>query len=922
MVQIGKESQSSTRGRAQGLIVALVAALIVVVPPAPLAANANIIHNDISCDLTGNGTENDPYLIGTPDDLYETTDCVVDASTVFRLTNNIDLTGATNSPIGFSQSLDVGVSSSAKIFSGVLDGAGYSIQNISISSNADIPFNATTSGYVGGFFGDVPGELLGGVGLFWYLGDVDIRNLAVSGQVRYTGAGFTNQYSGMSVAVGLLSGYGELVSLSNVTANASVLTYEGIAGGLVGATFGGSFENVSMSGDVEAIGYVSQYPDVAGGFAGYSVFSSVQDSTNYANVSSSYQSGGFLGFVFQSSISGSSNYGAVTGYSDTGGLAGGFLFAEFDGGSYVAVVNSSNFGLVTGRDARVGGLLGNIGNASIQGSHNYGEVNGAQGAIGGLAGRVQDTISISSSSNNAAVFAGYDMSGGLVGSVGIFADIEDSTNSATVSGIADVGGLLGEVGNANIQNSHNTGNIDSDIFGGSNVGGLVGNVSGSDTVYIWSSSNTGDVFSGNDHVGGLVGYVDYVEIYYSHNHGQIQADDEDAGGLVGDSNESVTIVHSANFGNVVADDDAAGGLVGTATGAYAYFWYSFNVGNVGGPINDGGGLIGDGSWINIYESFNTGSVSADVAGGLIGDAWESVQISNSYNAGEVIGAIAGGLIGEADTTLNLTNTYNSGAISGSEVTDGLAALLTDENLTLVSSYTLIPSLRTSASTIEQMRTLELYIDWNFSTVWGFGACADNNGLPLLRFAGDYSYSSVAGCEAPAQEEPVQIPNTANYDGPIIQFVSARVSNDQTGLVRGTKLNQIEQILVGNKPVSFKLNEDGTIAFDAPSDLSSGRYEVRFVVPRLGVSLYGSIQVGTQEDRVVNAGSFRGYVALYAKGYEGARLTAKVGNDWVVVPKIPSNGLFRVVEYTGAGYTINVRIFVDRVLIKTITLTTK
>jgi len=35
---------------------------------------------------------------------------------------------------------------------------------------------------------------------------------------------------------------------------------------------------------------------------------------------------------------------------------------------------------------------------------------------------------------------------------------------------------------------------------------------------------------------------------------------------------------------------------------------------------------------------------------------------------------------------------------------------------------------------------------------------------------------------------------------------------------------------------------------------------------------------------VNAGSFKGYVALYAKSYEGQRMSAKVGNDWVIVPR--------------------------------------
>ena len=75
---------------------------------------------------------------------------------------------------------------------------------------------------------------------------------------------------------------------------------------------------------------------------------------------------------------------------------------------------------------------------------------------------------------------------------------------------------------------------------------------------------------------------------------------------------------------------------------------------------------------------------------------------------------------------------------------------------------------------------------------------------------------------------------------------------------------------------------------------------------------------------VNAGSFKGYVALYALGYEGQRLSAKVGNDWVIVPAIPAatNDLFRKVEFVGAGVEISVRIYIDRVLLATIPLLTK
>ena len=75
------------------------------------------------------------------------------------------------------------------------------------------------------------------------------------------------------------------------------------------------------------------------------------------------------------------------------------------------------------------------------------------------------------------------------------------------------------------------------------------------------------------------------------------------------------------------------------------------------------------------------------------------------------------------------------------------------------------------------------------------------------------------------------------------------------------------------------------------------------------------------DQKVNAGSFKGYVAVYAKGYAGDRLSFKAGNDWNVTESLASD-FVRVVEFTGAGYTINVPIYINRVLVDTIVVTTK
>ena len=52
----------------------------------------------------------------------------------------------------------------------------------------------------------------------------------------------------------------------------------------------------------------------------------------------------------------------------------------------------------------------------------------------------------------------------------------------------------------------------------------------------------------------------------------------------------------------------------------------------------------------------------------------------------------------------------------------------------------------------------------------------------------------------------------------------------------------------------------------------------------------------------------------------AAISAKVGKGWAIVPSIPAatNDLYRHVDFTGAGVDVAVRIYIDRVLVDTIT----
>jgi hypothetical protein len=77
----------------------------------------------------------------------------------------------------------------------------------------------------------------------------------------------------------------------------------------------------------------------------------------------------------------------------------------------------------------------------------------------------------------------------------------------------------------------------------------------------------------------------------------------------------------------------------------------------------------------------------------------------------------------------------------------------------------------------------------------------------------------------------------------------------------------------------------------------------------------------KDDKKLNAGSFKGYVALYAKGYEGQKFSAKVAGKWLTVEVLPSN-FERIVRFTGAGYDIKLHMFIDGVLLKQMDVLTK
>jgi hypothetical protein len=106
------------------------------------------------------------------------------------------------------------------------------------------------------------------------------------------------------------------------------------------------------------------------------------------------------------------------------------------------------------------------------------------------------------------------------------------------------------------------------------------------------------------------------------------------------------------------------------------------------------------------------------------------------------------------------------------------------------------------------------------------------------------------------------------------------------------------------------NDSGTATFTAAYDLDEdGDYtDTGDLVVTKTVTI-GAAAVAS--DTKVNVGTFKGFVALYAKGYEGQKMSAIVAGKWIVVESLASD-FERVVRFTGAGYTITTKIYIDGV----------
>lgn len=353
-------------------------------------------------------------------------------------------------------------------YNGIIDGAGFTISNLTISGGTNVGFiGAASNG------GNVVSNLS--------LANVNItgtKNVgAVIGQTTNSGSVTNCHILSGSVSgtdnVGGILGYRNAFGAVTNSTNYAEISGANHVGGIAGCAYGSSCTNY---GNVTATGsYVGGIYGEIGADVGKR-----SGNKNYGDVSGKNYIGGIAGIGGET---GAYNEGKVTGEKYVGGISGTFGICES------TLENCINKGEVTGEEY-VGGITGSMdGRCNITSAENRGKVNGDQyvgGIIGSFGGARSGKARNLTNCKNTAEVTGKTYVGGILGynSGSSKNPITGNINEADITGEDKVAGIVAYNNNAIVTNNTNSGNIS----GYTNLGQIVGEQ---------NASYTPDIVTGN-----------------------------------------------------------------------------------------------------------------------------------------------------------------------------------------------------------------------------------------------------------------------------------------------------------------------------------------------------------------------------------------------------------------------------------------
>lgn len=561
-------------------------------------------------------------------------------------------------------------------YNGIIDGAGFTISNLTISGGSNVGFiGAASNG------GNVVSNL--------NLANVNVsghENVgAVIGQVTNDGKVdnchvFSGKVTGTGNNVGGILGYSKNYGGVNKSSNGAEVSGASYVGGIAGYAYGSYCVNT---------GKVTGTGNYVGGIFAYKTWSvsGTSNNENFGDVVGKNYVGGIAGACGQSN---SYNEGTIIGEKYVGGISGSMSILE---GTSTQCINK---GEVIGVE-NVGGICGTTGGRShITLAVNEGKVTGEQ-YVGGIAGSFGGALSGKARNltacRNTAEVIGKAYVGGILGynSGSNKNPITGNVNEANVSGEDKVAGIVGYNSNATVTGNTNSGNIS----GYTHLGQIIGEQNASyspDTVTGNSSDGSVTILENSDFTrtvdGTTVSYIVYTQRGFE--------------AWVAEAHKSVEEGFACNLTletDIVLPVVAAGESNWTPIGNYERRWastqyvypnhYSGNIDGQGHTISNltvnttvsGAGFIGqiNGGYIkNLnFANVNIKSTSSNVAvcAGVVSSTKVrienchvesgSVQGSGSYVAGIASGTSERALVINCSNKANITGNGNYvGGVAG------------------------------------------------------------------------------------------------------------------------------------------------------------------------------------------------------------------------------------------------------------------
>lgn len=643
--------------------------------------------------LTGEGTENSPYLITKAADLILLSTAVDDDllkgyGYYFKQRRSIDIDEYV---MADDRVAEQGWSAIADGFCGNYDGNGTEVENLTSTSDATKAgfFASLGDGAVirnVAFTGvnlNTPNAANVGVIAASSTGSVTIEGCTVRGSVtgQKTVGGFIGLASGelnivncdnISLKIG---GEGECVG--GFVGKADSLTVDGATigvqidntagntlnhiGGVAGKTNGkvrlndiDNTSHLSLSGVNSNIGGLIGYASGELEVSKAKLLREALNSTSYAISTKKGSAGGFIGYLSngnESSIKDSQLTMRINGQSCVGGLVG-HLFG--DGTLNIIDTYTGSAGIVEG-DTYVGGVVGK--------------------------GEEQSVLKISFTQRKEImrfqlpVKGNENFAGGIAGRA-CNMTLKQVVVNANVTGNQRVGGILGE-GDDNELKDSNISPLMS-ICGKYAVGGIAGSTSNTTITKgteVSARINSPDDYADATQVGGIFGYAVNVELDSITSNSTIRGDSY-LGGFIGtaDGNSPVKLSGCTNK-TIINGKGQLGGIVGFSTCATLQLERCANAAKVTGKGEDVGGILGranNGNMRVILTDCNNckeAIVSGEKhTGGLVGYAYgHELHLLNSQNYADVTGTgDVGGAVGRVDAALAVTNVRNTGQVSAKD----------------------------------------------------------------------------------------------------------------------------------------------------------------------------------------------------------------------------------------------------------------